>query len=255
MTQSQEAGPTTASAGNRALTTFRKTTQIYKNPRGNFAKRYNRLVKRTRLPKGRHATNVKNIAKFTNGNIGTVYITNIGSNIGKGTDFGQRIGNRIFVKGFTAQYMITNTSNSIADNLWVRLFVVIDLFSNTSTVTDMWTSHGDTFAPVDFSNAGVTLQLIDRFNPQRFKVLYDRRFSVPINRNEGENGHDTVLIDQYIPINRWLTFNDSVTASEALRPLIKFGYFFEGDNDAPPKAASFEIITVDARQYIDFINP
>mgnify|MGYP000328731960 CR=1 FL=1 len=251
MTQSQ---PTTASGRDASLTPYRKTTAIFKNPRGNYAKKYNRL-KRRALPKGRHATNVKNIAKFTNGNIGSVYTTSLGSNIGKGTDFGQRIGNRIFVKSFTAQYMITNTSTSIADNLWVRMFLVLDLFSNTLITTDMWTSHGDTFAPVDYDNTGNTLQLIDRFNPQRFVVLFDRRFSCKVNRNEGDTTHDTILIDQCISINRWLTFNDSVTASEALRPLMKFGYFFEGDDDAAPKAPASEIIHVDGRQYIDFINP
>lgn len=231
----------------------RGTLAIFGQPKANYSRKFARLSKK-RNPKGRHATKVKNVAKFDL-DIGTFTTSSLGSNITKGTDYGSRIGNRIFVKGLHLQYQFVNTSSAVTDNAWVRMFVLEDKFNASSTVTDTWMTHGDSYTPVDYDATGNTLQLIDRWNPQRFNVIWDRKFSLNVNRSEAEAGHDTVLIDQYIPIRKWMTFNDSATPSEQIKPLLKFGYFIEGDNDLAPKGVGLEIFKCDGRQYLEFINP
>jgi len=226
---------------------------VHRNPKPGWSAKYASKIK-AKVPKGRRGTMCTNTAKFDN-DIGSLRTFTVASNIVKGTNYGERIGNRIFLRGINLQYQLTNKSTSIADNYWVRFFLVIDKFHLSSITQDTFMPHNDTYAPTNYVGTGNTLQLVDRLNPQRFTVLWDKLYSLNINRNEGNNGHDCTLIDQYVPINKWVTYNDNAANEEKLNPLIKLCYFMEGDNDAPPKGTGLEIISIDSRQYVDFINP
>ena len=137
---------------------------IHSNPKPAWGRKYNASRKKTKLPRGRRGTICNNVAKYNN-DIGTVRTLVVGNNILKGTDYGDRVGNRVFIRGITLQYQFTNISTSIADNLWVRFFLVLDKFHQTSVTTDMFMSHSDDYSPEDYVSTGNTLQLIDKLNP------------------------------------------------------------------------------------------
>jgi len=158
--------------------------------------------------------------------VGTLYAHRIGSDILKGTDVGSRQGDKVRILGYNVRMQVYNNNVAEADHGRVRCICALDLTPNLGTGIDMFMSEGTTNTPVDFGTGPNSLRLLKVINHQRYKVLFDKTFQCPITNNPVQN---QAFINEYIPLNHLMTFNNNAPLVSGIDPCIRFIYFFENE--------------------------
>lgn len=227
------------SVGNLPISEFEKR---YKNPkRRRMVKAtrrrryvYNPYRKRTQsiprplppsLSQGRHGVD----GDTTTGTMqsGTLYFDRI-CDISKSVDYGGRIGNKVFCRGVRLRMAFYNSNTSSIDCGRVRMFCLQNKKPTTDFGVELWAPTGDTMTPLDYSATPDFFNMVKPINLRKNKVLFDKVYPLPI-RATGEAGPKTTLINVYIRINRWFTYNTEAAAIDRILPAIAVCWIVERD--------------------------
>lgn len=216
----------------RQMSNFSKYKYLkkYMDPTmGNLAAkpRKSNYVPRALTRAGRHGeiTNIYNPAT----NVGTIYNSNLLHSIVKGTDLGDRLGDKIFVKGLNLRFSIHNPNSAAADVGRLRIFVMNNKRPGTLQTTNTFATQSEAQTPMNFIGTGDFTQIIKKFNPLKFKIYMDTVVPLKIVSDQDVGPKDT-YINKYVKINRYVTFNNELLGDDRVLPDITLDWFVERDD-------------------------
>jgi len=161
---------------------------------------------------------------------GTLVTYRIGSAITKGSDVGQRQGDTTRILGFNFRVQVYNNNTNAIYHGKVRCLVCHDRKPTASAGVDMFCSETATNLPIDYAPAAGadSFRLIKPINQMRYHVLYDKTFDAPITSSEDQN---QLLINEYIPMNYLMKYNDAAPGGDGVVPRIQLMYFIENEDN------------------------
>jgi len=176
-------------------------------------------------------------------NIGIMYSDKIGRYIDKGDGYGDRTGSRIYMRGLEFKWAVTNIKTSQLDHLRLRVALLHNKRVGTSFASNSFAPEGDTNNPTAYATGGESLQLIKKWNTDKFNVLFNKVYNLPVTRDSDPKSQ-TRLISEYIKINKYFQFNTETDDDERIFPDLTLVYFLEGDRDKVPWATGSEPVTM-----------
>lgn len=167
-----------------------------------------------------------------------LYSQVVGEEIEKGTNYGNRIGKSIRIKGLMFNIMAKNLSSAASSNVFIRFMVLWDKKPNgLGTGNAMWkSSDGSGFEnkPDDFNTTGGKIQqIINDLNTSKYKTLYNKVFKLaPL--NNAQSKPSMIVRRLWVPMYlRGLTFNaDEAAVYAAYVPYIKVVWFAMREDEA-----------------------
>lgn len=168
-------------------------------------------------------------------NIGTLYSYQLGKDIAKGTNQGNRTGSSVYYRGLDVRMAVTNNLASQAHNIRMRIMLLRNKRAATSNLTDMFHPLSDTNDPQSYDTSTISkpAQLIKQINKNKFEVFYDKVYYLPINRDSNAVPK-TQLIKFFVKVNRKFTFNQEADAENRILPDMNVLFFIEGDHGIGP---------------------
>lgn len=162
-------------------------------------------------------------------NVGTVQQQSVGHNIVKGTDLGNRAGDRIFINKINIKLTLYNPNAGSTDVGRMRFTLAENLRPGTLPTTNMWATETDAQTPIDYAAGGDVTQLLKQWNPLKFKVKFDRLFPVKV-LGVSDTGPKAVVFNKTFVINRYFTFNNEAAGDDRVLPDMTFMEFVENDD-------------------------
>lgn len=161
---------------------------------------------------------------------GMFWIHQIGANIPQGVGFGNRIGNKVFVKGVGLRGVISNLNASQYDTGFIRMVCALNHRPVQGTGIDFFAPEGNLNNPVDFGENPNYRRIIQKINPQKLSVLRDDTLQLAAIQNQYLNAR---MINKYWPINRWITINtNTANVREQTTPVLDLYFFVERNDNA-----------------------
>lgn len=202
----------------------------YNNTRSNYKRRKSTYVPRSLTIRGRNGTFSGVSGPDTN--VGVLQNTSMFHAIVKGTDVGDRTGDKIFVKGIRLRGTFYNPNDGTtggADVGRIRLSVLENKRPGSLQTDNTWISQSADNSPVNYVGTGVAAQMVLQYNPFKFKVYFDKVYPLKM-KGTGSNEPKTVIINEYIKINRYFTFNNEVVGDDRVLPDITMLWMVEKDD-------------------------
>lgn len=173
---------------------------------------------------------------------GTLYFYRIGSQIGKGTNVGNRVGDTIRLLGYNFRIHGFNNNTLKSNHGKIRCIIVQDRFPTKLNAQDFFMSETENNTPVDFGTGPDSFRLLRPMNNNRFKVFYDKTFDMPLIDNEDQ---PQLFLNEYVKFNHKVTFNDDSPDVEGVLPSFKFYFFVESEaNVAFPIAPLVKVLEI-----------
>lgn len=160
---------------------------------------------------------------------GTLTTHLVGAGLAQGAFYGQRIGNKVFIKGVKISGVVVNNNTDIRSGMFRLLVAENRRPAAADYVTGFFEPDADSNTPKDFGTGGEHKRIVRTLNQQKFHVLRDFAYQIRCQNASNPTG---IYIKEYIPINRWITYNTSVTLKERLTPLFNIFFFVESSDNA-----------------------
>lgn len=154
----------------------------------------------------------------------------LGAGIAQGTGMGNRIGNRVFIKGLHVAAVITNGSVQTLDTGNLRMILTENRQPTKSVENFFFAPETDDNSPIDFGTLADHRRIVKPLNRQKLRVLSDTRRQIASIHHDKPNA---VMIDKYFPINRWCNVNNVVAFREKTTPTFDFYMFIERNDNQP----------------------
>jgi len=158
---------------------------------------------------------------------GTLNSFNIGEDIIKGADVGDRQADCIRLLGFNFRMHVFNSNTAESSHGKVRIIVALDKQPNIAATTGLFMGEGVTNTPVAFNTGPDSFRLLRPVNTMRYNVLFDKTVDAPIILNPVI---PQLFVNEYIPLNINQKFS-TVGGTEGVTPAIKFFYFIESESN------------------------
>jgi len=172
---------------------------------------------------------------------GGAYKKLVGDRIDFGTNAGDRLSNKILIKGFRYTLRISNTIRLAPPEKWFVRCLCLQgrnvTGDPTATQGALWMSDTDSLTPVDYA-ANDNNNLIRKVNTNRYRVLYDKKHSflpqgAAMIDSAATPGFDRTgvlvgdrLMTGYVKLNKTLRYNTAyLTRDDAVQPNIWFIFF------------------------------
>lgn len=166
-----------------------------------------------------------------NFNRGSTHGVKLGAMV-KGNDIGNRTSNKILLTGVQIKIMVNNPNTGSDDGGFLRLSVLKNLRPGTDFKPAMFMPEGTVFTPVAFTGTGAadTIQTIKQYNTNRLVQYFDKRYVMSA-RGTGNTQPNTLLIQEFIPMNQVFTYNTEVALDDQILPDIDVVFFAEKDGN------------------------
>jgi len=161
---------------------------------------------------------------------GTLASFNIGEDIIKGSDVGDRQGDSVRLLGFNFRMHVFNNNAAESAHGKIRIIVALDKQPNIAGTTGLFMGEGVTNTPIDFNPGAAapdSFRLIKPINTMRYNILYDKTVDAPIILNPVI---PQLFVNEYIPLNVNQKFS-TVGGTPGVTPTIKFFYFIESESN------------------------
>lgn len=194
-----------------------------------------------------------------NGNLlpsSSVQVFQVGANIAKGDNAGNRTGDTIDVKSLHIHGHAFNYNTSPFQSGMIRMLVVKVKFPWETITDDFFASDSAAAVPNNFTTnqrGAMTRQL----NPNKFMVVWDKTIPLPVWNDQDhsmERRKNTAIggiqyFSYRIPLNKRVKFEDGGTAASDIMPAYKVIWWVVSNYHNP--AADFPANTVGHQFYID----
>ena len=165
----------------------------------------------------------------------------IGSEIVKGSDRGDRIGDSIEITGVKVQFYIHNPNTAGADSGAFRYGLIQHLWPGTSLTLNTWEPQNSlSFTPENYTSTDFT-QIYRQFNKQAFRVLYDKRGQLN-NVTQNDSGSKNPVREFYMPCSILMTFNDEAEADNKILPDLDFFVFVQKDDSTAAFTSNLRVV-------------
>lgn len=173
-------------------------------------------------------------------NIGVLQYIQPVAAITAGDNYGQRVGNQIFVRYIDIYSRFINVTDDMP--AYIRMFAVYDKNYHPSGYgNDMFRSNSNVSNdPVNFASGGKTDQIHFDLDPQRYTLVWDARVKLGGPASDPSRSCER-MFKKRIVLNRkfYMTDND-INPATANRPNFLIFWFAEGLNNNPGLTSDLE---------------
>lgn len=150
----------------------------------------------------------------------------------KGDDLGDRTSNKVLLIGVQIKIMLINPNTGSDDGGFFRL----SIFKNSRPGVDfkpmMFMPEGTTYTPVAFTDhtAPDLFQIMKQYNTNRLTQLFDKKYVLDA-RGTGNTKPNSLLIDEFVPMNQVFTYNTEVNLDDQILPDMNVAFYAEKDGN------------------------
>lgn len=167
-----------------------------------------------------------------NVNVGVLTAYQLGANIVKGTNRGNRKGDNIMITGVKVTMTVYNPSTNALAGARGRLILATSKRTGELPNVNMWEGATSANNPRDYQTSATVSypeQLVRALYRTKYITHYDRIIDAPFT-GTGTTNSKLVPVKFYVPMKIRMTFKDGTDAKSDVMPNMWFMYHFERDD-------------------------